>query len=72
MTHPLTEAFKLSKEYRHWIACCEIAAVPNVTERRLRSIVREALPSTEHAHWDSICDQYDANEQPAWLKEELG
>lgn len=69
----MTEQFKTTAAYRHWMARHDLEALDPATKREMLSTIAMALPPNEVDHWMRVqCAYGDRFAMPGWFIKEVG
>jgi hypothetical protein len=65
----MTEQFKTTAEYRHWMARHDLE---DYQSTEIYELIRDTLPPLERDHWSRVDAAYRHRDFPAWFIKEVG
>lgn len=65
----MTQDFKNSAEYRHWMARHDLE---DYQSTEIWELVRDTLPVEEREYWLQVDNAYARGDMPAWFIKEVG
>ena len=65
----MTEQFKTTAEYRHWMARHDLE---DYQSTEIWELVRDTLPVLEREHWIQVDILYEKRKFPPWFIKEVG